>query len=312
MPSLTIFLKPRPTHEQYGTDWLPRGSSYGPFHSDYSPPSDATEEREFALPTNLVDQWTEFHRDILPLLVVPRFNDSADPRELYAAWCRLSVVGRVSDVVVYLMFRAMKLQHDLGLGLSQDPIHVLCEKLMAGDIFSLEASAIELKMNVNMVSTLYAYLGSIASHATTDSAYNYNVELKRRCSTWDRLCINSSFVFASLQPSLFGIPDEALVHPDREENMHPPWSIDPFTFPFGDLDKPTESHDACATHPASASNRVSRTTARHGNEFSNETNAGAPATQDATDMIQERRRKYFRVITQGRSGGGAGMDAYDP
>ncbi|KAJ7815070.1 hypothetical protein B0H13DRAFT_2381303 [Mycena leptocephala] len=199
MPSLTVFLKPRPTHEQYGTDWLPRGSSYGPFHPDYSPPSDATEEREFALPTNLVDQWTEFHRDILPLLVVPRFDDSADPRELYAAWCRLSVVGRVSDIVVYLMFRAMKLQHDLGLGLSQDPIHVLCEKLMAGDIFSLEARAIELKINVNMVSMLYAYL---------DSAYNYNVELKRRCSTWDRLRINSSFVFASLQRSLFGIPDE--------------------------------------------------------------------------------------------------------
>jgi hypothetical protein len=163
MPSLTIFLKPRPTHEQYGTDWLPRGSSYGPFHPDYSPPSDATEEREFALPTNLVDQWTEFHRDILPLLVVPRIDDSADPRELYAAWCRMSVVGRVSDIVVYLMFRAMKLQHDLGLGLSQDPIHVLCEKLMAGDIFSLEASAIELKINVNMVSTLYAYLGACVS-----------------------------------------------------------------------------------------------------------------------------------------------------
>ncbi|KAJ7907235.1 hypothetical protein B0H13DRAFT_1879833 [Mycena leptocephala] len=182
MPSLTIFLKPRPTHEQYGTDWLPRGSSYGPFHPDYSPPSDATEKREFALPTNLVTQWTEFHRDILPLLVVPQIDDSADPRELYAAWCRMSVVGRVSDIV-----------------------------LMAGDIFSLEARAIELKINVNMVSMLYAYLGALdclTSPATTDSAYNYNVELKRRCSTWDRLRINSSFVFASLQRSLFGIPDE--------------------------------------------------------------------------------------------------------
>ncbi|KAJ7909237.1 hypothetical protein B0H13DRAFT_1877862 [Mycena leptocephala] len=199
MSSLTIFLKPRPTHEQYGTEWLPRGPSYGPFHPDYSPPSDATEEREFALPTKVVDQWTEFHREILPLLVVPQIDDSADPRELYAVWCRLSVVGRVSHVVLCLMFRVKKLQHDLGIGYSQDPIHVLCDKLMAGGIFSLEAPAIELKISVNMMSTMYTYL---------DSAYNYNVELKRRCSTWDRLCINSSFVFASLQRSLFGIPDK--------------------------------------------------------------------------------------------------------
>ncbi|KAJ7807248.1 hypothetical protein B0H13DRAFT_2295848 [Mycena leptocephala] len=163
------------------------------------PPSDATEEREFALPTKVVDQWTEFHREILPLLVVPQIDDSADPRELYAVWCRLSVVGRVSHVVLCLMFRVKKLQHDLGIGYSQDPIHVLCDKLMAGDIFSLEAPAIELKISVNMMSTMYTYL---------DSAYNYNVELKRRCSTWDRFCINSSFVFASLQRSLFGIPDK--------------------------------------------------------------------------------------------------------
>ncbi|KAJ7206060.1 hypothetical protein GGX14DRAFT_397326 [Mycena pura] len=196
LSTITVFLKPRPTHEQYGTEWLPRGSSYGPFHPDYSPPSDATEEHEITLPNQIIDQWTEFHREILPLLVVPQIDDSADPRELYAAWCHLSVVGRASNLVVYLLIRARKLQLDLGLGFYQRSLLMLCEKLIVVDIFSLEAPAIELKISLNIILTLRAYLMS---------AYDYGVELKRRCSTWDRLCVRSSF---GLQRSLFNIADK--------------------------------------------------------------------------------------------------------
>ncbi|KAJ7202921.1 hypothetical protein GGX14DRAFT_570606 [Mycena pura] len=197
--TITVFLKPRPTHEQYGTEWLPRGSSYGPFHPDYSPPSDATEEHEITLPNQIIDQWTEFHREILPLLVVPQIDDSADPRELYAAWCHLSVARRASKLVVSLLVRADKLQLDLGLGY-YETLPMLCEKLVMENIFSLEAPAIELKISLNIILTLYAYMVS---------AYDYGAELKRRCSTWDRLCVRSSFVFTGLQRSLFGIADKS-------------------------------------------------------------------------------------------------------
>ncbi|KAJ7206061.1 hypothetical protein GGX14DRAFT_397327 [Mycena pura] len=150
------------------------------------------QKKEEMMDTYIIDQWTEFHREFLPLLVVPQIDDSADPRELYAAWCHLSVVGRASDLVVSLLIRADKLQLDLGLGYYEKSLPMLWEKLVMENIFSLEAPAIELKISLNIILTLYAYL---------KSAYYYNVELKRRCSTWDRLCVRSSF---GLQRSLFG------------------------------------------------------------------------------------------------------------
>jgi hypothetical protein len=77
--------------------------------------------------------------------------------------------------VLCLMFRVKKLQHDLGIGYSQDPIHVLCDKLMAGDIFSLEAPAIELKISVNMMSTMYTYLGASLLNLRLDCLTRHDI-----------------------------------------------------------------------------------------------------------------------------------------
>ena len=108
----------------------------------------------------IIDQWTEFHREILPLLVVPQIDDSADPRELYAAWCHLSVVGRAANLAVSLLIRVHKLQLDLGLGYYEKSLFMLCAKLVVEDIFSLAAPAIELKISLNIVLALRAYLSA--------------------------------------------------------------------------------------------------------------------------------------------------------
>ncbi|KAJ6577863.1 hypothetical protein B0H19DRAFT_1121592 [Mycena capillaripes] len=197
---LTILLKPRPTHEKYGTEWLPGGAFYGPFHPDYSPPADATEQHEIALSTNVIDQWTEFHTKILPLLTIPQMDNSIHPRELYAAWRRMYCGWRISKFLLSVILRVDKLQRDLVLGydLKNEEIDVICEKLFVQDLFPLDARTIELKITIHMVSSVLGYL---------NFADAYEIGLQRRCTAWERLSVDSSSFLTSIQHRIFGIPD---------------------------------------------------------------------------------------------------------
>ncbi|KAJ7790820.1 hypothetical protein B0H13DRAFT_1936146 [Mycena leptocephala] len=247
MPSLTIFLSPGPHMNNTAPTASPRIFLWT-VPPRLLPTIGRDRGARIALPTNLVDQWTEFHRDILPLLVVPQIDDSADPRELYAAWCRLSVVGRVSDIVPGPHTCVMRKAHG------------------GGHIFS-RGAAIELKINVNMVSTLYAYLGSIASQARPRQIQHITITWSSRddvphgtglyqqqlwslpattispsSSSEGRLGIHkfsaSKEILTPYTKQIqrlqccvrrwtpifeihYHILGPALVHPDREENVHP-------------------------------------------------------------------------------------------
>ncbi|KAJ7907908.1 hypothetical protein B0H13DRAFT_2017843 [Mycena leptocephala] len=72
--AVTVFLRPRPPHPQYGPHWMPLGGvlPYGPFHSLQGLiPDDATERIDVECSPDLWAHWQEFYDEIQPIFVFP-------------------------------------------------------------------------------------------------------------------------------------------------------------------------------------------------------------------------------------------------
>ncbi|KAJ7503442.1 hypothetical protein B0H11DRAFT_1985587 [Mycena galericulata] len=186
MSHITILLKPRPTHKMHGTNWIPCGNAYGPFHPAHSPPADATDAHEITISNILIAQWAEFHTIIHPLLVLPPALDSAPMRTLYAGWHAHHAprLDRLGSFFALLYARIVELHTAAGLHAGGLRVARLSARLFATDLSPLNESILELKITVNML------------QETVDSmlsATKYKADLDKRCSIWDKACGRGSF-----------------------------------------------------------------------------------------------------------------------
>ncbi|KAJ7470887.1 hypothetical protein FB451DRAFT_1559427 [Mycena latifolia] len=193
MPPLTVFFKPRPAHDLYGTEWMPHFKDpYGPFLPCYEPvPPAAIDRREIDCSSALENHLEEFYGEISLLLTVPAI-ESAPLSKLYADWtARQESYGpiiRHSRVVMReacARYRALGLDDspaDAILGPANRPLKTnahLSIELILRDLPSMEDAFIELKIWACSLHVLADY---------TDRARRFSEELNRRGSPWDRVC----------------------------------------------------------------------------------------------------------------------------
>ncbi|KAJ7604619.1 hypothetical protein DFH06DRAFT_1349202 [Mycena polygramma] len=189
---LIVYFKPRPPHLQYGTDWIPAGLEYGPFHPGHGPfPDDATDKYDIACSSVVVQLWSHFHHKILPLLILPEADYGAR-RALYASLLlrkehQHRVVKRFMwCVVTCLRNRYCTLSlpaHDM------DDLDELYGRIPGLELPSLTAPNIELKILVCMHMELHKYFVGFEFHEKA---------LEQSCSLWDKLCARGTFVALSL------------------------------------------------------------------------------------------------------------------
>ncbi|KAJ7503472.1 hypothetical protein B0H11DRAFT_1906514 [Mycena galericulata] len=196
---IAVLLKPRRSHPVYGTNWLPYGLSHGPFDPAYSPPAEATERHEITISQTFFDQWFQFKATIQPLFVIPQL-ESEPLRVLYADW-----QGRVSPHIDQILdFLRPVLDHigelHLALGLANPDgldLPEVCDTLFVTDLWSVEDKFMELKMAVNILHAATSYLSSM---------WEYEAELKSRCSAWDKFLGNSTLYLENIQSTLLRWP----------------------------------------------------------------------------------------------------------
>ncbi|KAJ7727934.1 hypothetical protein B0H16DRAFT_1470745 [Mycena metata] len=167
--SRTVFFKPLHISED-GTQWIPHGLAYRPFHLDHEEvDSDATEAHTFTPSSALEDCLLEFTQTIRPSLEIPSFERSmcallAESASLAAA----EAAGILSAFKERVMGEMLKFKHDLG----KDPevakqvrldgpeaVHddVLAMQLVEADMLSTHGKLIELKAWVCMFTELHNY-----------------------------------------------------------------------------------------------------------------------------------------------------------
>ncbi|KAJ7932058.1 hypothetical protein B0H13DRAFT_2263342 [Mycena leptocephala] len=178
--SLTVFFRPRPSHPEHGTNWMPAGFGYGPFHPDHGPlPEDATERLEFMCSSDLVRQWSDFHHTIRPLLAPPKLHYPSC-QALYAdlLW-REDQRPLMGDFWYDLTPSMLKRYRDLCLPVT-DPFDdgEIINRLPRLELMSLDVRYIEMKISacifVSLIQTFVDFR-------------QYSVELRNCCSAWDKL-----------------------------------------------------------------------------------------------------------------------------
>ncbi|KAJ7429970.1 hypothetical protein B0H11DRAFT_2140040 [Mycena galericulata] len=187
MPPLAVLLKPRPTDELRGTNWLPKGLDYGPFDPAHSPPVEATELHDINVSQILIDQWAEFHTAIRPLLMRPPPLDSAPPRTLYTAWHAYTAprVQRIQKFFHTIIHRTVELHTALGLhsDAGTTSIPSLCAELCDTELWPLTDRTFEFKITVNILHETLDYICAVMSYKCT---------VESRCSVWERLYAKGS------------------------------------------------------------------------------------------------------------------------
>ncbi|KAJ7932108.1 hypothetical protein B0H13DRAFT_1956565, partial [Mycena leptocephala] len=178
--SLTVFFRPRPSHPEHGTNWMPAGFGYGPFHPDHGPlPEDATERLEFMCSSDLVRQWSDFHHKIRPLLVPPKLHYPSR-QALYAdlLW-REDQWLLIEDFWYELKPSMLKRYRDLCLPVT-DPFDEdeIIDRLARLELMSLDGRYIEMKISACIFLSLIRTFGDFRQ---------YSVELRNCCSAWDKL-----------------------------------------------------------------------------------------------------------------------------
>ncbi|KAJ7897389.1 hypothetical protein B0H13DRAFT_2032771 [Mycena leptocephala] len=147
--SLTVFFRPRPSHPEHGTNWMPAGFGYGPFHPDHGPlPEDATERLEFMCSSDLVRQWSDFHHTIRPFLAPPKLHYPSR-QALYAdlLW-REDQWLLIEDFWYELKPSMLKRYRDLCLPVT-DPFDEdeIIDRLARLELMSLDGRYIEMKIS---------------------------------------------------------------------------------------------------------------------------------------------------------------------
>lgn len=170
MTPRSVFLRPRRVLRKYGTEWIPRGLQYRPFHLDHEeiPPA-ATDHRQFDCSPALDTYLIEFYHNIRPLLTIPSF-DSAPLCVLYTNYLCVGETEQ-SEMVIGFRRRLMKDMVDwcrtlpvdvtemLKLNLQLDNTH-LAMQLMKAHIFSMQSELIELKVWVCLLIELVEFAGA--------------------------------------------------------------------------------------------------------------------------------------------------------
>ncbi|KAJ7204442.1 hypothetical protein GGX14DRAFT_398275 [Mycena pura] len=154
MAPRTVFFRPRPRIDYFGTEWIPRSPSWQPFHPDYEEvPMDASDERPFDCSEASELHLHELYQVIRPLLTIPSF-ESASMCTLYANYLtQQKKQAKITDFqhrtkeCLVARFRALsqktaKLVYD-GHELNQEALVV---ELIRARIFSMQSELIELKV----------------------------------------------------------------------------------------------------------------------------------------------------------------------
>ncbi|KAJ7785824.1 hypothetical protein B0H16DRAFT_1708063 [Mycena metata] len=152
--------KPRPVHPELecGTEWIPKGLEYRPYHPDFEKEVvwDGMDERKFKCSATLELYLNEFHRDMAPLMTIelPPLHSPESISEI-----RERVLG-------FLVKRLGGLPQDAlnELALPETPIAELTEdeksafRVMNADMLSMRSELIELKVWASMYSEIDKYL----------------------------------------------------------------------------------------------------------------------------------------------------------
>ncbi|KAJ7932077.1 hypothetical protein B0H13DRAFT_1956523 [Mycena leptocephala] len=178
--SLTVFFRPRPSHPEHGTNWMPAGFGYGPFHPDHGPlPEDATERLEFMCSSDLVWQWSDFHHTVRPFLAPPKLHYPSR-QALYADLLWREDQWLLIEVFWYDLKPSMLKRYcDLCLPVT-DPFDEdeIIDRLPRLELMSLDGRYIEMKISACIFVSLIHTFGDFRQ---------YSVELRNCCSAWDKL-----------------------------------------------------------------------------------------------------------------------------
>ncbi|KAJ6552018.1 hypothetical protein DFH09DRAFT_1499015 [Mycena vulgaris] len=197
---LKIFFKPPPPLDGHGTAYMPVGVDFGPFHChDTSMPADATESRMIECSPELAVHWDEFHHEIRPLLALPPL-ESASPCALTQRQFTGKGLARHKRVTIFgdLVEERLATCYRQRNGTNDDRKTIVA-LLMNSHFVGTDDLLVELKLWTCMTDYVRSYMGILFSLRYILSAdtppvdrYHYLIELERRCSAWDNVCIVTS------------------------------------------------------------------------------------------------------------------------
>ncbi|KAJ6588452.1 hypothetical protein B0H19DRAFT_1226271 [Mycena capillaripes] len=206
MVSRTVFFRPRPFNEIYGTEWIPHGPEYRPFHDGLERiPTEASEKREFDCSSALESRLIEFHKTIRPITSAgstpPLHASPADDSEEME---RVGIAGRfASKVLIIIPPYVQALSPEAKKLVDADFLsHMSDEELIiqlrSADIFSMQSELIELRVWLDLCFETLAYLKLRQAYISEWQRRKSQNRSQSSVSGKDQL---SHFVTTSLMPS---------------------------------------------------------------------------------------------------------------
>ncbi|KAJ6588436.1 hypothetical protein B0H19DRAFT_1099308 [Mycena capillaripes] len=167
MVSRTVFFRPRPFNEKYGTEWIPYGPEYRPFHAGLERiPTEASEKREFDCSSALESRLIEFHKTIRPITSAgstPPLH--ASPADDSNEMERVGIAGRFASKVSTIIPACVNaLPPEAPKVVDADFLSrtsgELIVQLQKTDIFSMQSELIELRVWLDLYLEIVAYMSA--------------------------------------------------------------------------------------------------------------------------------------------------------
>ncbi|KAJ7785834.1 hypothetical protein B0H16DRAFT_1708073 [Mycena metata] len=168
-----VRFKPRPVHPECGTEWMPTGLEYRPYHPGFEQDAvwDGMDERKFKCSPSLQRYLDEYYREIKGLMIDLPPLDNVPPVEDSADLCVIATRFRsATDSAKMLEFQERVLEQLRAClaalpqeALDEVPLPTLpgedlVDKVMEADMHSMRSELIELKVWVSMYTEFHGYL----------------------------------------------------------------------------------------------------------------------------------------------------------